>query len=133
MTSRRMTAITINLRPDFCGASSCTAVVVAVVGVSVCSNCSAKLLSSEIVFVVGLGDTHRTGQRKLGYVVLIERADVLVVGLFRLALRLGDGKIVRDASVEALLRLAKGLVREIYIRVSRFDQFCCGLDVEQVV
>src|SRR3984885_4181074 len=120
MTSKRMTAMTINLRPDFCaGASSCVTVVVAGLWVSVCSDCSGKLLSSEIIFVVGLGNAHGTCQRKLGDVVLIERADVLIVGLFRLRLRLGDGQVVRDALVEALLRFAECLIGEIYIRVGR--------------
>ncbi len=115
--------MTMNFLPDFCaGASSCVTVVVAAVWVSVCSDCSGKLLSSEIIFVVCLSDAQRTCQRKLGDVVLIERADVLIVGLFRLRLRLGDGQVVRDAGVKALLRFAEGLIGKVYIRVSRFDQ-----------
>ena len=45
---------------------------------------SAKLLSSEIIFVISLRCAQRTCQRKLGNIVLIQRADVLIVCLFRL-------------------------------------------------
>src|ERR1700729_2072662 len=111
MTRRMTTAMTMNLRPDFWGGTSscstlwvsdclspscliCTVPLICAVCVSLCSVCSGKLLSSEIIFVICLCGAQGTGQRELGYVVLVERADVLVVGLFDLRLRLGDGQIV---------------------------------------
>ncbi len=48
----------------------------------------ASLLSSEIIFVICLRDAQGTGQGKLGNIVLVERADVLIVRLFGLRLRL---------------------------------------------
>src|SRR4030081_3052339 len=105
MTRRMITAMTMNLRPDFCGTSSsscllawgafsrspfcliCTVPLICAVWVSCCSVCSGKLLSSEIIFVICLRGAYGAGQRELGNVVLIERADVLIVGL--LDLRLG--------------------------------------------
>ena len=93
----------------------------------------ARLLSSEIIFVVGLGDAEGTGQRELGDVVLVERADVLVVRLLGLRLRLRDGQVVGDAGVEALLGLAESFVGEIDVGAGRFDQLGGGLDVEDAV
>src|ERR1700679_2941067 len=127
MTRRMTTAMMMNLRPDFCsGISSssgrfasgclspfcliCTVPLIWAVWVSWCSVCSGKLLSSEIIFVVCLGGAYGTGKRELGYVVLIERADVLVVGLLNLRLRLRDREIVRHTGVEAILGVAEGLV-----------------------
>ena len=92
--------------------------------------CLPRLLSSEIIFVVGLSDAQGTGQGELGDVVLVERADVLVVGLFGLRLRLGDGQVVGDAGVEALLRFAECFVGEVDIGVGGVDQLGRGLDVE---
>src|SRR3981189_1110563 len=129
MTRRMMTAITMNLRPDFCsGASSssgrfgavclssgvlmCTVALICAVWVSRCSICSGKLLSSEIIFVICLRGTCGAGQRKLGDVVLIKRADVLVVGLLDLRLLLGNGQVVCHTGAKALLRIAEGLVGE---------------------
>src|ERR1700677_1188795 len=121
MTRRMMTAMMMNLRPDFCSgissssrlfASACLSgfCLIWAVWVSWCSICSGKLLSSEIIFVVCLGGAYGTGKRELGYVVLIERADVLVVGLLNLRLRLRDREIVRHTGVEAILGVAEGLV-----------------------
>ncbi len=102
-------------------------------GCPACSACSGKLLSSEIIFVVGLGDAQGTGQRELGYVVLVERADVLVVGLLGLRLGLRDGQVVGDAGVEALLRFAERLVGEVDVGVGGVDELGGGLDVEEAV
>ena len=97
------------------------------------SLCLPRLLSSEIVFQVGLSDAEGTGQRELGGVVLVERADVLVVGLFGLGLGLRDGQVVRDAGVEALLRFAQFFVGEVQVRLRRIDELGRGLDVENGV
>src|SRR3977135_4336107 len=132
MTRRMMTAITMNLRPDFCsGASSssgrfgsvclssvgliCTVPLICAVWVSRCSICSGKLLSSEIIFVICLRGACGAGQRKLGDVVLIERADVLIVGLLDLRLRLGDGQVVCNTGAKALLRVAESLIGEFHV------------------
>ncbi len=93
----------------------------------------ARLLSSEIIFVVGLGDAQGTGQGELGDVVLVEGADVLVVGLFGLGLGLGDGQVVGDAGVEALLGFAEFFVGEVDIGLGCFDEFGSGLNVEDAV
>ncbi len=65
--------------------------------------------------------------------MLIERADVLVVGLLDLGLRLGDGQVVCHTGAKALLRVAESLVGELHVRVGGVDEFCRGLDVEQAV
>src|SRR5882757_10298789 len=135
MTRRMMTAMMMNLRPDFCGTSSssglfvsvclssfgfiCTVPLICAVWVSGCSVCCGKLLSSEIIFVICLRGADGAGQRKLGYVVLIKRADVLIVGLLDLRLRLGDGQVVCHAGAIALLGVAEGLVGEFHVRVGR--------------
>ena len=93
----------------------------------------ARLLSSEIIFVVGLRDAEGTRQRELGDVVLVERADVLIVGLLGLRLGLRDGQIVGDAGVEALLGLAEGFVGELDIRAGGLDELGGGLDIEEAV
>ena len=80
-----------------------------------------------------MGDSERTGQRELGDVVLVERADVLVVGLLGLRLGLRDGKIIGDAGVEALLGFAEGLVGELHVGAGGFNELGGGLDVEDVV
>ncbi len=90
-----------------------------------------RLLSSEIIFVVGLGDAEGTGQRELGDVVLVERADVLVVGLLGLSLRLRDGQVVGDAGAKALLGFGERFAGEIDVRVGGVDELCGGLDVEE--
>src|SRR5712675_1738868 len=121
MTRRMMTAMMMNLRPDFCGTSSssglfvsvclssfgliCTVPLICAVWVSGCSVCCGKLLSSEIIFVICLGGTDGAGQRKLGYVVLVERADVLVVGLLNLRLCLRNGLVVEQAVAHILIDL----------------------------
>src|SRR5258707_1191771 len=150
MTRRMMTAMMMNLRPDFCSGPSsssgrfalvclssvgliCTVPLICAVWASWCSICSGKLLSSEIIFVICLRGADGAGQRKLGYVVLIERADVLVVGLFDLRLRLRDGQVVGHTGAIALLGVAEGLVGEFHIRAGRVDKFCRGLNVEQAV
>src|SRR5882757_755526 len=149
MTRRMMTAMMMNLRPDFCGTSSssglfvsvclssfgliCTVPLICAVWVSGCSVCCGKLLSSEIIFVICLGGTDGAGQRKLGYVVLIERADVLVVGLLDLRLCLRNGQIVGHTGAKALLRVAEGLIGELHVRVGGVDEPCRGLYVEQAV
>ena len=53
------------------------------------------LLASEIIFVVGLSDAECTGEREFRNVVLVERADVLIVSLLERGLRLRDGKVCR--------------------------------------
>src|SRR3981189_720053 len=110
MTRRMMTAMMMNLRPDFCSGPSsssgrfafvvlswvgwmCTVPLICAVWASCCSICSGKLLSSEIIFVICLRGADGAGQRKLGDVVLIKRADVLVVGLLDLRLLLGNGQV----------------------------------------
>ena len=65
--------------------------------------------------------------------MLVERADVLVVGLLGLGLGLGDGQVVGDAGVEALLSFAERLVGEVDVGVGGFDEFGGGLDVEDAV
>jgi hypothetical protein len=62
--------------------------------------------------------------------VLVERTDVLVVGLLGLRLGLRDGEVVGDAGVEALLRFVEGLVGEIDIGLCGLDELGGGLDVE---
>src|SRR5258705_13766488 len=141
MTRRMMTAMMMNLRPDFCSGPSsssgrfalvclssvgliCTVPLICAVWASWCSICSGKLLSSEIIFVICLRGADGAGQRKLGNVVLIEGADVLIVGLFDLRLRLRDGQVVSHARVKALLGIAKGLIGKFHVRSGRVDEFC---------
>src|SRR5476649_1373300 len=93
-----------NLRLEFFSGASLSAPLpllgAAALVVSCCiSACSGTLLSSEIILVIGLSDAESTRQRELGDVVLVERADVLVVGLLGLGLGLGDGQVVDRKSV----------------------------------
>jgi hypothetical protein len=92
-----------------------------------------RLLASEIRFVVGLSDAERTRQGKLGDIVLIERADVLVVGLLELRLGLRDGKVVRNAGVEALLGFGEFFASEVDVGSGGIDQLGSGLDVQNGV
>src|SRR5438105_5179485 len=64
---------------------------------------SATLLPSEIILQIGLSNAERAGQRELGRIVLIERADVLIICLLHRCLRLGDRKIIGYAGAEAFL------------------------------
>ena len=105
----------------------CTVPLIWAVWVSRCSVCSGKLLSSEIIFVVGLGDAYGTGQRELGDIVLVERADVLVVGLLDLDWACETGRLSADTGVEALLCFTESLVGEIDVGVGRRRRACRGL------
>src|ERR1700722_20827184 len=126
ITRRITTAIMTNLRREFfSGASSGVASLFCV--------SSDKLLSSEIIFVVCLRHAESTGQSKLGNVVLVECADVLIVCLLSLRLRLRDRQIVRDARAESLLRITESFIGEFHIRMGCLYKFGCGLDIEQAV
>src|SRR6202011_3932890 len=92
-----------------------------------------RLLSSEIVLVICLGDSESTGQGELGDVVLVERADVLVVVHLRLRLGLRDGEVVGDSGAKALLGLAERFVGEIQVGVGGLDQLGGGLNVKEAV
>ena len=65
--------------------------------------------------------------------MLVERADVLVVGLLELRLGLRDGKVIGDAGVEALLGLGELFLGEIDVGLSRVNELGCGLDIEDGV
>ena len=82
--------------------------------------------------VVRLSHAESTRERELRDIVLVERADVLVVGLLKGGLRLRDGEIVRDAGTEALLRLAEGFGGEIDVGAGGIDEPGRGLDIEDV-
>src|ERR1700733_4031943 len=114
ITRRITTAIMTNLRREFfSGASSGVASLFCV--------SSDKLLSSEIIFVVGLRHAQSTGQSQLGDVVLVERTDVLIIRLLGLRLRLRDRQIVRNACVEPLLRIAESFIGQLNIRMRRLN------------
>src|SRR5579884_2547467 len=108
MASSTMTPMTMKRRLDGCGGAGSPAGVTIfgsgspAFGWSLFS--SATLLSSEIVFPMRFRRASGAGQRELGGVVLIDRGDVLLVGLFKLRLRLADGQVVGHARLEALLR-----------------------------
>ena len=73
------------------------------------------------VLVVGSGSAGGARELEFRQVVLVERADVLIIGLLRLCLGLGDGKVVGNAGTEALLRLSQSFVRQIDVRAGGLD------------
>ena len=62
--------------------------------------------------------------------MLIERADVLIVCLLKLGLRLRNGKVVGNAGMEALLRFVERFACEIDVRTRRLNELGRGLNIQ---
>jgi len=76
-----------------------------------------SLVPSKVSLIVGLGYAEGTCEGQLRDVVLIERTNVLIVGLLGLSLRIGDCKVVGDSSTKALLRFGESLIGKIDIGI----------------